>query len=357
MKFVAPNAVPRTKRNFTAALDRMFFFDDQTLQSELTYDNWHMLVPKVRAGSYTFESGVWKTGHVQGQGDASRYYPANLGALQENTGNSTYSNSSTPVPPSNGKPTIQPFLTFDLDDVNYLSRPFGVNPKRIYGWGGNGFSGPDTRMLYAMKPINFPTSLYGKLPSPFPKSNTYYTIGGGYNSQYIQYWGYTTVQTLKPKTVSGTPDSDMTINATSIANATDPNLAIQPAGAQVGQLMIVERTEFYRYQQIYAAGSGARDPVFFNQYNWSNLTSVGMKDDATFKESTVQPLYYPLAATAETPNITWGALLCRLSTDHVFIKLDSTDIVSRTVTPGTSAQITAQKTFPVPITDQQIFLM
>lgn len=354
MKFVAPNAVPRTKRNFTAALDRMFFFDDQTDKSELTYDNWHMLVPKVRAASYTFESGVWKTGHVQGQGANSRYYPANLGALQEYSGNPSYSYSSSPVPPALSKPAIQKFLTFDLDSSQYNQTPFGVNPKRLYGFGGNGFSGPDTRMLYAMKAINFPALTNGKLPTPFSKSNTYYTIGGGYNSQYIQYWGYSSITTLKPKIVNSSPDVDAT--STTIAmTATDPNIAVQPAGAQVGQLLMVERTEFYRYQQIYAAGSGARDPVFYNQYNWGNLISANMKDDATFKESTVQPFYYPLAGTAETPQLTWGALLCRLNVETVFITLDHYDIYPQTVTPGTSAQITAQKTFAAPITDQQIF--
>lgn len=357
MKFVAPNAVPRTKRNFTAALDRMFFFDNQTDKSELTYDNWHLLVPKVRAASYSFEGGVWKTGHVQGQGNASRYFPANLGAVQESTSNASYSGSATPVPPTLVKPAIQSFLTFDLDSVIYSTKPFGVNPKRLYGWGGNGFSGPDTRMLYAMKAINFPAQVYGKLPSAFPLSNTYYTVGGGYNSNWIQYSGYTTVTTLKPKTLNQVPDIDISSATSSIASVTDPNLAVQPAGAQVGQLMMIERTEFYRFQHINAAGSGSDTPVYYNQYNWSNLTSAGKKDDATFNINTVQPFYYPLAGTAETPVVSWGALLCRFHVESVFITLDASDLAPQTVTPGTSAQITAKGSFPVPITDQQIFLM
>ena len=357
MKFVAPNAVPRTKRNFTAALDRMFFFDDQTDKSELTYANWHLLVPKVRAASYSFDGTIWKTGHVQGQGDASRYFPANLGALQESTSNGSYSNSSTPVPPTPTKPAIQSFLTFDLDNSSYATTPFGVNPKRLYGWGGNGFSGPDTRMLYAMKAINFPAQVYGKLPTAFPRSNTYYTIGGGYVSNWIQYYGYTTVTTLKPKTLNQVPDTSISAATSSISNITDPNLAVQSAGAQEGQLMVIERTEFYRYQHINAAGSGSDTPVYFNQYNWSNLTNVGKKDDATFNANTVQPFYYPLDGTAETPVVSWGALLCRFHVESVFITLDASDLDPQTVTPGTSAQITAKKALAAPITEQQIFLM
>ena len=212
-------------------------------------------------------------------------------------------------------------------------------------------------MLYAMKAINFPAQVYGKLPTAFPRSNTYYTIGGGYVSNWIQYYGYTSVTTLKPKTLNQVPDTSISAATSSISNITDPNLAVQPAGAQVGQLMVIERTEFYRYQHINAAGSGSDTPVYFNQYNWSNLTNVGKKDDATFNADTVQPFYYPLDGTVETPVVSWGALLCRFHVESVFITLDASDLDPQTVTPGTSAQITAKKAIPAPITEQQIFLM
>lgn len=358
MKFVAPNAVPRTKRNFTAALDRIFFFDDQTDQAQLTYDNWHMLVPKVRAAAYSFDGTVWKTGHVQGQGDSSRYYPANLGALVESSDPNSYSGSSSVLPPPVVKPSILDYLTFDPDNVSYQLQPLGVSPKRIYGFGGNGFSAPDTRMLFAMKQTVFPTAVNGKLPNAFAKANSYYTQGGGFVSDYIQYFGCATTTVIKPKTTNGVADCDVTNTAVSWANLTDPNIAALPTGTNPLQLLVVERTEQYRWQHIYANGSGASTPQFTSYYNWKMLlSSTTLKDDATFNVSTVQPFYYPLTGTAETPTVSWGALVVQLKNERVILKFDSTDMESQTVTPGTSAQITAKNGFAAPITDQQIFLM
>jgi len=360
MKFVAPNAVPRLKRNFASALDRMFFFDDQTDQSELNINNWHELFPKVRAGSYKFESGVWKTGQVQGQYNSSKYYPANLGKLPDMTSTASwstesYSNVSIPVSKPND---MLDFLTFDPESTDPVNKPLGLTPKKLYSWGGNGYSAPDGRILYAMKPLNNSgATAFGKLETPFSKTNMNYTSGGGYNSTWKNYTGRFGVTRVVPKTVNGKADADVTSAGVTLWNQLDPNISYILSGAVPATLIIFERVELYSFQQIYAAGSGAGTRYDYNYYNFRNLQSVVAPDNTTFNEANAKAIYYPINGTPETPNITWGAILMQWMKERVFLKLDENDIVGKIATPGTSAQITAQKTFVAPVTDQQIFLM
>lgn len=360
MKFVAPNAVPRLKRNFASALDRMFFFDDQTDQSELTQNNWHLLFTKVRAGSYSFDGTVWKTGHVQGQYNSSRYYPANLGQLPDMTSTASWSSSyasNTSIPVS--KPIdMLDFLTFDPDTTDPVNKPLGLTPKKLFSWGGNGYSAPDGRILYAMKAVtNSGATAFGKLETPFSKSNMTFTSGGGYNSTWENYTGRFGITRIAPKTVNGNADSDVTSAGETLWNQTDPNITYLLAGDNAAAMLIFERVEQYSSQRIYAAGSGSGPRYDYNYYNFNRVKSVIAADNATFNEAATKPFYFPINGTPETPNIVWGAILMQWVKERVFLKLDANDIVGRTATPGRSIQVTAVKTFVAPITDKQIFLM
>ncbi|AXG66502.1 hypothetical protein JA33_098 [Dickeya phage vB_DsoM_JA33] len=354
MKFVAPNAVPMMKRNFNAALDRIFFFDDQTPESDLAFDTWNQLVTKARAGSYTFEGNAWRTGQVQGQANSTQYYPANLGALLEGTLGSSYSTASSPQPPTIFNGDMWNFLTLDLDAQNYQATPLCVNPKKPCGFGANGFSAPDTRMLFAMKPMAIATAVSAKLTAPFSKANTYLETGGGYVNWWIKNSAICSTTTIRPITTGS--GGSRTAIADNWANVTDPSFAQQTVNANaLGQLMVIEPTEFRFQQWINAAGSGAQTPSYYNMYGFNNLTVGGKRDDTTFTESAMRGMYYPIAGTPETPRISWGALLVRWGMEKVFLKLNSTDIVAKTVTPGTSAQIVAQAGITPPLSNQQIF--
>jgi len=356
MQFVAPNAVPRLKRNFAAALDRMFFFDDKIDQSRLSSTGWPLLCTEVRAASFIFDGTIFKTGHVQGQATSSKYYPANLGAMVETTDNNSYSSSgagnvSIPTAMPNN---IADFLCFDFDSTDYQHYPLGINPRKLNGWGGNGWSAPDTRILYAMKAITALSTTYGKLETPFSKSNVNYSSGGGSNTIARRYIGRFGTRTYKPSD-NGIGFS-VTPSGTSLAGVTDPAINPLLSGANAAQLFSVERTEYNSYQQIYAPGSGAGPLGEYNYYNYRNIIANWTADNVTFSPDATKGIYYPISGTPETPNLTWGAVCMKWMDQKVFLKLSEADLNSAQVTPGQSVQMTAKQAINAPIVNKQIYM-